>query len=154
MFKGPPVLPFSLMNKLSCTDSVLFILLISFAELQSEKEELRKKYIHVMQILESEKTAKWQLLQQCEEQGQLVSSLKAEVNFIFIFYCTKFSFLFLMALRCEKVAKKLFPLSWISELQLGIQRDLEAKTSPRDTLGWEHDLTDFEGMKWKSRFEF
>ncbi|XP_029211541.1 ras-specific guanine nucleotide-releasing factor 2-like isoform X2 [Acropora millepora] len=67
------------MNKLSCTDSVLFILLISFAELQSEKEELRKKYIHVMQILESEKTAKWQLLQQCEEQGQLVSSLKAEV---------------------------------------------------------------------------
>jgi len=51
----------------------------SFAELQSEKEELRKKYIHVMQILESEKTAKWQLLQQCEEQGQLVSSLKAEV---------------------------------------------------------------------------
>ena len=99
------------MNKLSCTDSVLFILLISFAELQSEKEELRKKYIHVMQILESEKTAKWQLLQQCEEQGQLVSSLKAEVNFIFIFYCTKFSFLFLMALQCEKVAKKLFPLS-------------------------------------------
>lgn len=100
------------MNKLSCTDSVLFILLISFAELQSEKEELRKKYIHVMQILESEKTAKWQLLQQCEEQGQLVSSLKAEVNFIFIFYCTKFSFLFLMALvRCEKVTKKLFPLS-------------------------------------------
>jgi len=79
LFKGPPVLPFSLMNKLSCTDSVLFILLISFAELQSEKEELRKKYIHVMQILESEKTAKWQLLQQCEEQGQLVSSLKAEV---------------------------------------------------------------------------
>lgn len=109
LFKGPPVLPFSLMNKLSCTDSVLFILLISFAELQSEKEELRKKYIHIMQILESEKTAKWQLLQQCEEQGQLVSSLKAEVNFIFIFYYTKFSFLFLMALQCEKVAKKLFP---------------------------------------------
>lgn len=51
----------------------------SFAELQSEKEELEKKYIHIMQILESEKTAKWQLLQQCEEQGQLVSSLKAEV---------------------------------------------------------------------------
>lgn len=108
-----------------------------------------------MQILESEKTAKWQLLQQCEEQGQLVSSLKAEVNFIFIFYCTKFSVLFLMALQCEKVAKKLFPLSWISELQLGIQRDLEAKSSPRDsTLGREHNLTDFEGMKWKSRFEF
>ena len=55
-------------------------LLISFAELQSEKEELEKKYIHITQILESEKTAKWQLLQQCEEQGQLVASLKSEVN--------------------------------------------------------------------------
>ncbi|XP_068694314.1 ras-specific guanine nucleotide-releasing factor 2-like isoform X2 [Montipora foliosa] len=32
-----------------------------------------------MQILESEKTAKWQLLQHCEEQAPLVSSLKAEV---------------------------------------------------------------------------
>ena len=51
----------------------------SFAELQSEKEELEKKYIHVLQILESEKTAKWQLLQQCEEQAELVSSLKTEV---------------------------------------------------------------------------
>lgn len=52
----------------------------SFAELQSEKEELEKKYIHVLQILESEKTAKWQLLQQCEEQAELVSSLKTEVR--------------------------------------------------------------------------
>ena len=32
-----------------------------------------------MQILDSEKTAKWQLLQQCEEQAQLVSNLKTEV---------------------------------------------------------------------------
>ena len=40
---------------------------------------MEKKYIHVMQILDSEKTAKWQLLQQCEEQGQLVSNLKTEV---------------------------------------------------------------------------
>lgn len=54
-------------------------LFISFAELQSEKEKLQKKYVHVMQILESEKTAKWQLLQQCEEQGQLISSLKSQV---------------------------------------------------------------------------
>jgi len=51
----------------------------SFAELQSEKEKLQKKYVHVMQILESEKTAKWQLLQQCEEQGQLISSLKSQL---------------------------------------------------------------------------
>ena len=51
----------------------------SFAELQSQKAELEKKYVHVLQILESEKTAKWQLLQHCEEQGQLVTSLKAEV---------------------------------------------------------------------------
>ena len=35
---------------------------------------------HIMQILESEKTAKWQLLQHCEEQAPLVSSLKAEVH--------------------------------------------------------------------------
>ena len=59
--------------------SIIFWFWFSFAELQSEKEELEKKYIHVLQILESEKTAKWQLLQQCEEQAELVSSLKTEV---------------------------------------------------------------------------
>lgn len=60
--------------------SIILWFWYSFAELQSEKEELEKKYIHVLQILESEKTAKWQLLQQCEEQAALVSSLKTEVH--------------------------------------------------------------------------
>ena len=46
----------------------------------SSKEELEKKYIHTLQILESEKTAKWQLLQQCEEQSAVITSLKAEVS--------------------------------------------------------------------------
>ena len=66
-----------IINKLISESCDLFF---SFAELQSEKEELEKKYIHYIQILESEKTAKWQLLQQCEEQGQLVSSLKTEAR--------------------------------------------------------------------------
>lgn len=61
-----------------------FLSACSFAEVQSEKQELEKKYIHVMQILDSEKTAKWQLLQQCEEQGQLVSNLKTEVCHLFL----------------------------------------------------------------------
>ena len=66
--------------------SFIFWFWFSFAELQSEKEELEKKYIHVVQILESEKTAKWQLLQQCEEQAELVSSLKSEVLYVELKY--------------------------------------------------------------------
>ena len=38
----------------------------------------------MLQILESEKTAKWQLLQQCEEQAELVSSLKSEVHVLYV----------------------------------------------------------------------
>lgn len=66
-------------SEVDCKTWIEAITKCSFAELQSEKEELEKKYIHYIQILESEKTAKWQLLQQCEEQGQLVSSLKTEL---------------------------------------------------------------------------
>lgn len=72
--------------------------LLSFAELQSEKEELEKKYVHIVQILESEKTAKWQLLQQCEDQAQIVSSLKEEV------YIQYFDFLNLLS-RSPQVNK-------------------------------------------------
>ena len=48
--------------------------------IQLEKEELQKKYVHVAQILESEKTARWQLLQQCEEQSEQIASLRAQVG--------------------------------------------------------------------------
>ena len=58
----------------------------SFAVTQLEKEELQKKYIHVAQILESEKTARWQLLQQCEEQSEQIASLKAQVQFVICTY--------------------------------------------------------------------
>ena len=63
-----------------------FLLTDSYGVVQSEKDELEQKYLHLLQILESEKTARWQLLQQCEEQAEQIKSLKNEVwktiNFI------------------------------------------------------------------------
>ncbi|XP_048583532.1 ras-specific guanine nucleotide-releasing factor 1 isoform X2 [Nematostella vectensis] len=51
----------------------------SYAELKLCKEEMEQKSIHLTQVLESERTAKWQLMQQCEEQADIITSLRAEV---------------------------------------------------------------------------
>lgn len=39
----------------------------SFSKMLLQKEELEQKHLHLVQIVESEKTAKWQYTQQCEE---------------------------------------------------------------------------------------
>ncbi|XP_033633758.1 ras-specific guanine nucleotide-releasing factor 2-like isoform X1 [Asterias rubens] len=54
----------------------------SFNTLLLQKEELEQKYLHLLQILDSEKTAKLSLRQQCEELTKEVIRLKAELNIL------------------------------------------------------------------------
>jgi len=58
----------------------------SFNKLLLQKEELEQKHLHLLQIVESEKTAKWQYTQQCEELASEIKKLRAEVSHISIFY--------------------------------------------------------------------
>ncbi|XP_076046457.1 ras-specific guanine nucleotide-releasing factor 2-like isoform X6 [Oratosquilla oratoria] len=50
----------------------------SFNKLLLQKEELEQKHLHLLQIVESEKTAKWQYTQQCEELTSEIKKLRAE----------------------------------------------------------------------------
>ena len=52
----------------------------SFNKLRLQKEELEQKHLHLLQIVESEKTAKWQYTQQCEELMSEIKKLRAEVS--------------------------------------------------------------------------
>lgn len=45
-----------------------------------QKEELEQKHLHLVQIVESEKTAKWQYTQQCEELTIEIKKLRAEAS--------------------------------------------------------------------------
>lgn len=54
--------------------------LCSFNKLLLQKEELEQKHVHLLQVVESEKTAKWQYTQQCEELASEIRKLRAEVN--------------------------------------------------------------------------
>lgn len=47
-----------------------------------QKEELEQKHLHLLQVVESEKTAKWQYTQQCEELTSEIKKLHAEVMMI------------------------------------------------------------------------
>lgn len=52
---------------------------ISFNKLLAQKEELEQKHLHLLQIVESEKTAKWQYTRQCEELTDEIKQLRTEV---------------------------------------------------------------------------
>ena len=52
----------------------------SFSKMLLQKEELEQKHLHLVQIVESEKTAKWQYTQQCEELTMEIKKLRAEVS--------------------------------------------------------------------------
>lgn len=52
----------------------------SFNKLLLQKEELEQKHVHLLQVVESEKTAKWQYTQQCEELASEIRKLRAEVK--------------------------------------------------------------------------
>ncbi|XP_037078943.1 ras-specific guanine nucleotide-releasing factor 1-like [Pollicipes pollicipes] len=51
----------------------------SFNKLMLQKEELEHKHLHLLQIMESEKTAKWQYTQQCEELTTEIKKLRNEL---------------------------------------------------------------------------
>ncbi|KAK0077043.1 hypothetical protein PV325_004531, partial [Microctonus aethiopoides] len=51
----------------------------SFNKLLQQKEELEQKHLHLLQIVESEKTAKWQYTQQCEELASEIKKLRSEL---------------------------------------------------------------------------
>ncbi|XP_065577423.1 ras-specific guanine nucleotide-releasing factor 2-like isoform X1 [Artemia franciscana] len=51
----------------------------SFNKLLLQKEELEQKHLHLLQIVESEKTAKWQYTQQCEELTDEIKKLRSEL---------------------------------------------------------------------------
>ena len=52
----------------------------SFNKLLLQKEELEQKHLHLLQIVESEKTAKWQYMQQYEELTDEIKQLRSEVS--------------------------------------------------------------------------
>ena len=52
----------------------------SFNKLLLQKEELEQKHLHLLQIVESEKTAKWQYSQQCDELTTEIKKLRNEVS--------------------------------------------------------------------------
>ncbi|XP_050520662.1 ras-specific guanine nucleotide-releasing factor 2-like isoform X3 [Daktulosphaira vitifoliae] len=51
----------------------------SFNKLLLQKEELEQRHLHLLQVVESEMTAKWQYTQQCEELASEIKKLRAEV---------------------------------------------------------------------------
>lgn len=56
-----------------------FFSIVSFNKLLAQKEELEQKHLHLLQIVESEKTAKWQYTRQCEELTDEIKQLRTEV---------------------------------------------------------------------------
>lgn len=51
----------------------------SFNKLLLTKEELEHKHVHLLQVVESEKTAKWQYTRQCDELAVEIKKLRAEL---------------------------------------------------------------------------
>ncbi|KAK8761499.1 hypothetical protein V5799_027232 [Amblyomma americanum] len=62
-----------------CNNWVHAIDTASFSKMLLQKEELEQKHLHLVQIVESEKTAKWQYTQQCEELTVEIKKLRAEL---------------------------------------------------------------------------
>lgn len=52
----------------------------SYSKVVEQKEELEQKHLHIIQILESERQAKWHYVQQTEELVAEVKKLKAELQ--------------------------------------------------------------------------
>ena len=52
----------------------------SYSKVLEQKEELEQKHLHLLQILDSERQAKWHYVQQTEELAAEVKKLKEEVR--------------------------------------------------------------------------
>lgn len=52
----------------------------SFNKLLLQKEELDQKQLHLLQVVESERTSRWQYAQQCDELSEELKKLRTEVS--------------------------------------------------------------------------
>ncbi|VVD05471.1 unnamed protein product, partial [Leptidea sinapis] len=55
------------------------IVLRSFNKLLLQKEELEQKQLHLLQVVESERTSRWQYAQQCDELSNELKKLRSEL---------------------------------------------------------------------------
>lgn len=67
----------------------------SFNKLLLQKEELEQKHVHLLQVVESEKTAKWQYTQHCEELASEIKKLRSEVNMLTFPFINNFLLFFI-----------------------------------------------------------
>ncbi|XP_045481694.1 ras-specific guanine nucleotide-releasing factor 1-like isoform X2 [Harmonia axyridis] len=67
------------LNEMDCKNWIEAIRDASFNKLLLQKEELEQKHLHLLQIIESEKTAKWQYTLQCEDLASEIKKLRAEL---------------------------------------------------------------------------
>ena len=58
----------------------------SFSKVLEQKEQLEQKHLHLLQILDSERQAKWHYVQQTEELTDEVKKLKNEVGLLVLSY--------------------------------------------------------------------
>ncbi|XP_026727607.1 ras-specific guanine nucleotide-releasing factor 2-like isoform X2 [Trichoplusia ni] len=66
-------------SEVDCTHWVDAIREASFNKLLLQKEELDQKQLHLLQVVESERTSRWQYAQQCDELSSEVKKLRTEL---------------------------------------------------------------------------
>ena len=71
-------------------------------------EELEQKHLHLLQVVESEKTAKWQYTQHCEELTEEIKKLRTEV------ICIRASLSNLVCFFCNLVKKILLLFAFVA----------------------------------------
>ena len=69
-------------------------------------EELEQKHLHLLQVVESEKTAKWQYTQHCEELTEEIKKLRTEVTSSLIYAIFKLHHKFLLLFRAQLFLNK------------------------------------------------
>ncbi|KAG8181966.1 hypothetical protein JTE90_026905 [Oedothorax gibbosus] len=77
--EGSKHFEFKAETEAECMGWIRAIDVASFSKIVLQKEELEQKHLHLVQIVESEKTAKWQYTQQCEELTMEIKKLRAEL---------------------------------------------------------------------------
>ncbi|XP_061719901.1 ras-specific guanine nucleotide-releasing factor 1-like [Cydia pomonella] len=66
-------------SEVDCVHWVDAIREASFNKLLLQKEELEQKQLHLLQVVESERTSRWQYAQQCDELSSEVKKLRTEL---------------------------------------------------------------------------
>ncbi|XP_013403416.1 ras-specific guanine nucleotide-releasing factor 1 [Lingula anatina] len=67
-------------SEVECNAWIDAIKMASFSRVIEQKEQLEQKHLHLLQILDSERKARWQYVQQTEELTEEVKKLKTELR--------------------------------------------------------------------------